>query len=272
MCYTKNCYENCISKKFLIPAKLWQEIEKIISTMPLVAQTGRPPLELNRGINGIYFLLKTGIHWNAIPRCFGSSSAIHRLFQKLVELEFFRKFWTQEVKQYDLIHGLNLEKQAGDCAHRKSPLGCEKTGKSPVDRRKLGTKVSTISESNGIVIGLAIGSSNQHDSKLFHETILSIPKSLKQPVYKEIHLDSAYDSVEIRTILFNHSYIPKIAPNQRRKKIRPSNPLGYCRWFIEPVHSWMNRFRSIYIRYCKRALNYLSLAQFAVSIIIFNKI
>lgn len=272
MCYTKNCYENCISKKFLIPAKLWQEIQKIISTMPLVAQTGRPPLELDRGINGIYFLLKTGIHWNAIPRCFGSSSAIHRLFQKLIEFGFFQQFWAHEIEQYDIIHGLNLSKQAADCAHRKSPLGCEKTGKSPVDRRKLGTKLSTISESNGIVIGIAVGSSNQHDSKLLHDTILSIPKSIKQPTYKEMNLDSAYDSTESRIVLFNHYYVPKIAPNKRRKKIRPPNPLGYCRWFIEPVHSWMNRFRAIYVRYCKRANNYLSLAQFAVAVITFNKI
>ena len=144
--------------------------------------------------------------------------------------------------------------------------------KVPLTGEKLGTKLSTISESNGVVIGIAVGSSNQHDSKLLHETIVSIPKSIKQPIYKEINLDAAYDSAEVRAVLFNHYYVPQIAPNQRRKKVRPPNPLGYCRWFIEPVHSWMNRFRAIYIRYCKRAHNYLSLAQFAAAVITFNKI
>jgi len=273
MCHTKNCYEICINNNFLIPKKLWNNVEEIISKLPLKAKTGRPSLNLKRGINGIYYLLKTGIHWKALPRCFGSTSAVHRLFQSLIQLNFFQQLWYNELKFYNQIHGLNLERQAIDCSHKKSPLaGCEKTGKSPVDRRKLGSKISVLSESKGVVIGLAIGSSNQHDSTLFLETLLSVPKFLQQPRYKEMNLDSAYDSTEVRTILFNWSYVPKIALNQRRKSVRPPNPLGYCRWFIEPVHSWMNRFRSIYVRYCKYVRNYLGLAQFTVAINIFNKI
>lgn len=272
MSHTKDCYESCINRAFLISNALMQEIEEIVPKISLNAKTGRPPLKFKRALNGVYYLLKTGIHWKAIPRCFGSSSAIHRFFQKLVSINFFEEFWIHELAHYDAQHGLNLKIQAMDCAHRKSPLGSEKAGISPVDRRKFGSKISALSEANGIVIGLALGPSNQHDSKLFIETLLSVPKSIKQPYYKEMHLDSAYDSQEVKTALFNLYYVPKIAPNQRRKKIRPANPVGYCRWFIEPVHSWMNKFRSIFVRYCKRAKNYLALAQFAVSIITFNKI
>lgn len=271
MCYTKNCYEICINTAFLIPKKLWGKIEEIIPKLLLNAKTGRPPLDFKRGLNGIYYLLKTGVHWKALPRCFGSTSAIHRFFQKLVKVNFFRELWIVEIEEYSEIHGLSLTKQAMDCAHRKSPIGCEKSGMSPVDRRKLGSKISVLSESNGIIIGLAIGSSNQHDSKLFVETLLSIPKSLKQPYYKEMHLDSAYDSGLVRTALFNCNYIPKIAPNKRRKKEQPPNPLGYSRWFIEPVHSWMNKFRAIFVRYLKYAANYLAFAQFASAVMIFNK-
>jgi len=273
MRYTKNCYLVCINKKFLMPQQLWKDCEKILAKLPLNASTGRPRLDIERGINGIYYLLKTGVHWQALPRCFGSSSAVHRLLQNLSELGFFRELWTDEIKNYDRIHGLNLTKQAMDCAHKKSPLaGCEKTGKSPVDRRKLGSKISTVSESHGVIIGLAIGASNQPDSTLFLETLSSIPKSLEQPHYKEMHLDAAYDTENVKTILFNWYYVPKIAPNQRRKAVKPPNPLGYCRWFIEPVHAWMNKFRSIYVRYSKKVKNYLALSQFTAAIINFNKI
>lgn len=272
MCHTKSCYEICINKNFLIPKRLWKDIKEIISELSLNAKTGRPQLNTERALNGIYYLLKTGVHWKALPRCFGSSSAIHRFFQKLVSLSFFERIWVYELKQYNKVHGLNLEKQAMDCAHRKSPIGCEKSGKSPVDRRKLGSKLSVVSESKGVIIGLALGSSNQHDSTLFVETLLSIPKSLTQPVYKEMNLDSAYDSESVRTALFNLYYIPKIAPNKRRKKVKPTNPVGYSRWFIEPVHSWMNKFRTIFVRYTKLAKNYLALAQFTAAIVNFNKI
>jgi putative transposase len=272
MCYTNNCYQTCINKNFLISKKYWKDCEKIIAELPIKSKTGRPQLDIKRGLNGIYYLLRTGMHWKALPNCFGSSSAIHRLFQKLIQFGFFEQLWNDEIEKYDKKHGLNLEKQAMDCSHKKSPLGREKTGKSPVDRGKSGSKISVLSEKNGIIIGLAIGASNQNDNCLFLETLLSVPQFLKLPYYKEMHLDSAYDSVEIKTILFNKYYIPKIAPNKRRKAIRPPNPLGYTRWFIEPVHAWLGKYRAIFTRYCKSAKNYLSLTQFAAASVTFNKI
>ena len=273
MCHTKNCYEICINKYFLLSKKVWKDAKEIISKLPLNAKTGRPLINIKRAINGIHYLLKTGIPWKALPRCFGSSSAVHRLFQRLVTLNFFEHLWTNELINYDKMHGLNLGTQAMDCAHKKNPLaGCEKSGKSPVDRGKLGSKLSVLSDSKGIIIGLAVGSGNQHDSTLFLDTLKSIPKIVKQPFKKEMHLDSAYDSQEIRTILFNFYYVPKISLNQRNRKKPLSNPLGYSRWFIEPVHSWMNRFRAVFVRYSKYSRNYLALAQFAAAIITFNKI
>lgn len=273
MCHTKNCYKTCINKRFLLLKTLWKTTKEIISKLSLNAKTGRPLLNIERALNGIYYLLKTGIPWNALPRCFGSSSAIHRLFQRLIAVGFFQQLWTNELVNYDKIHGLSLDKQAMDCAHKKNPLaGCEKSGKSPVDRGKLGSKLSVLSDSKGVIIGLAVGSGNQHDSTLFFDTLKSIPKILKQPLRKEMHLDSAYDSQEVRTILFNSYYIPKISPNRRNRKEPLPNPLGYSRWFIEPVHSWMNRFRAIFVRYSKYSNNYLGFAQFAAAAIISKKI
>lgn len=269
---TYNCYKNCIEKNALMPDAIVAEAKDILSQLPVKLKLGRPSLDQERMLQGIYYLLKNGIPWKALPRCFGSASAIHRFFQKLVRVGFFKILWTMEIEKYDQIHGLNLSMQAMDSSHRKSPLGNQKTGNNPVDRRKQGTKLSVLSERNGIILGMAVGASNQHDSKLFFETLESVTTSIQQPYYKEMYLDSAYDSEEIKTILFNRYYVPKIAPNQRRRRVKRSNPLGYCRWFIEPVHSWMNRFRSIFVRYCKYAANYLALAQFAVAAIISNKI
>jgi putative transposase len=255
-----------------MPEELLNESLKIVSTLLINAKTGRPRLAIERALNGIYYILKTGVQWNALPHCFGSSAAVHRLFQELVNANFFEQLWSEILRAYEAKNGLQLKQQAMDCSYRKSPLGCEKSGKSPVDRGKLGTKISVISDSKGVIIGLAVGSGNQHDSTLFLETLSSIPKFLKQPQYKEMHLDSAYDDELTRTILFNSYYIPKIAPNKRNSKIERYNPLGYSRWFIEPVHAWMNKFRSIFVRYYKSAKNYLAQAQFAAATIIFNRI
>ncbi len=79
----------------------------------------------------------------------------------------FKDLFDDQVRQYDEIHGLSLDKQSIDCGHRKSPLSKDKSGNSPVDRRKMGTKISVIAQKHGVILGLAIGGSNQPDHELF---------------------------------------------------------------------------------------------------------
>jgi len=271
MCDGK-CYKSCINKAFLLSETLLMHAQEIVIDLNIKSRVGRPPINFVQGLNGIYYLLRTGMMWKALPRCFGSTSAVHRLFQKLRLNGFFRKLWYAELQRYDEIHGLDLEIQAGDCAHIKAPLGQEKTGKSPVDRRKLGTKRSIIVDKKGIVIGVALSSGNRHDSQLFKDSIQSIPSFLPQPAYKEMHLDSAYDSKQIRVILFNFYYVPKISKNKRNSKAKIIQLTEKKRWVVEGAHSWMNRFRRLLIRFEKLASNYLALMQFSFSITIFNRL
>lgn len=272
MCEVKNCYQTCIRKEFLLDEKMLKHAKEIVIKLKIKSSFGRPPIDFVAGLNCIYYLLKTGIQWKALPRCFGSSSAVHRFFQKLRAAKFFEILWHKELQEYDAICGLNLEIQAGDCAHIKAPLGQEKTGKSPVDRRKLGTKRSIIVDKNGVAIGCALGGGNQHDSKLFEASIRSIPTCIKQPFNKEMHLDSAYDSKSIRVVLFNYGYVPKITKNKRNSKMPVPVKTEKKRWVVESAHSWMNRFRRLLIRFEKRAENYLALMQFALSITTCRKI
>lgn len=273
MCKTENCYQECINQNFLMPQKLLSHAKEIVSKLKTKASAGRPGIELDRGLNGIFYVLRTGIQWNALPRCFGSDSSVHRLFQHLRDLKFFEQLWYKELHEYDAKHGLKLAVQAGDCSHIKAPLGQEKTGHSPVDRRKLGTKRSIIVEGNGIVIGCALGAGNNHDSTLFAASIRSIPLFLKQPYYKEMHLDSAYDSKRTHVILFNYYYVPRVTPNPRNTKslVRPIKS-EKKRWIVESAHSWMNRFRRLLVRFEKKASNYFALMQFSLSITTFNKL
>ena len=272
MCLNEFCYKTCINKAFLIDDELLKHSQEIVVKLHIKSSVGRPPVEFETGLNGIYYLLKTGIQWKALPNCFGSSSAVHRLLQKLRALNFFEFLWHKELQEYDASHGLDLEVQAGDCSHIKAPLGQEKTGKSPVDRRKIGTKRSIIVEQNGIAIGCALGGGNQHDSKLFEVSARSIPTFLTQPYYREMHLDSAYDSKSIRVILFNLGYVPKISKNRRRSKRAMPEKTEKKRWIVESAHSWMNRFRRLLVRFEKIASNYLSLMKFALAVTTFNKI
>lgn len=75
----------------------------------------------------------------------------------------------------------------------------------------------------------------RHDSQLFAATINSIDESIDRPRNQKIPFDSAYDSVDVRTGLFNNNYLSRIIPNKRNSKEtkvdhypRAKNALG-CR-------------------------------------------
>lgn len=272
---TKPCYLTCIPKKYRISENVLKQAEKIVAEKDKNKKAGRPPIDSRRALSGIYYILRTGAQWNALPQCFGSCSAVHRYFQYLVRIDFFTDLWTAEIYEYDEQKGLDMKNQSADCAQTKAPLGGLATGPSPVDRAKRGSKRSVIVEGNGIPIGLAVGGANIHDSKLFCETLKSIPNNLEKPQAQKMRLDAAYDSEEVRTGLFNSNYLPRIAPNQRRKSKPKNNPYAdepKLRWVVERSHSWANRFRRILIRWEKKMPNFVGMLQFCFAITISGKL
>ena len=103
------CYQTCINKDFLLNKGLERHAQEIIAELNFKSRVDRPSIDFVRGLNGIYYILRTGIIWKALPFCFCSSSAVNRLFQKLRHLGFFKKLWHKELQLYDRIHGLKLE-------------------------------------------------------------------------------------------------------------------------------------------------------------------
>jgi hypothetical protein len=42
------------------------------------------------------------------------------------------------------------------------------------------------------------------------------------------------------------------------------------RWVVERTHSWMNRFRGILIRWCKKPENYIAMLHFALALMTYR--
>ena len=127
-------------------------------------------------MDAIFFVLRTGCHWNALNATgICSSSAAHRRFQEWTSAGVFVTLWAQGLQEYDELKGLDWEWSAMDGAMTKAPLGGERTGKNPTDRGKLGTKRSLLVEANGVPVGLAVEGANRHDKKVAEATLESIP-------------------------------------------------------------------------------------------------
>jgi transposase len=97
---------------------------------------GRPPLEARKVLEAIFYVLRTGIQWKALPKDFCASSAVHRYFRFWCEQGFFKALWAAGLAAYDETEGIQWEwLSAGGCM-TKAPVARETVGKNPTDRGK----------------------------------------------------------------------------------------------------------------------------------------
>jgi transposase len=120
-----------ISDEWRIPDKLWERIEPLLPKVRRSKKGGRPPVPFRQVMDGIFYVLRTGCQWKAVPPEFGSGSTLHRRFQQWVKRGVFRKLWRNGLLEYDELKGIQWDWQSIDGAMTKAPLGGEKDGPKP---------------------------------------------------------------------------------------------------------------------------------------------
>jgi putative transposase len=114
------------SKFHEIPDSLWERIDLVLPIYEASPRGGRPRLPLRKVVTGILYVLATGCQWKAMPREFGSGSAIHAYFQEWAESGVFEELWQLALAEYDVLKGIDWKWQSLDGALTKAPLGGEK--------------------------------------------------------------------------------------------------------------------------------------------------
>jgi transposase len=137
------------TKPWSVSDELWNRIEPLVprgstrdphKSYQRKPGGGRKPLPDRQAFEGIVFVLRTGIQWNALPARFGSSSAVHRRFLHWERCGLFRQIWQAGLAEYDGMHGIAWEWQSVDGALHKAPLALECVGPNPTDRGKKWTQ------------------------------------------------------------------------------------------------------------------------------------
>ena len=115
-----------VDASFRMPDSMWNRIEGLLPKFRRSRKGGRPRAEWRPVIDGIFYVLRTGCQWSALPREFGSKSTVHRYFQLLVRKGIFHQLWIAALEEYDDLKGIDWEWQSMDGAMTKAPLGGEK--------------------------------------------------------------------------------------------------------------------------------------------------
>ena len=121
-----------------IPDSLWERIAPLLPVYKTSCKGGRPRLDLRKIVTGIFYVFRTGCQWKAMPREFGSGSAIHAYFQEWTENGVFEKFWQRALNEYDELKGIQWRWQSMDGAMTKAPLGGEKNREESHGSRQTG--------------------------------------------------------------------------------------------------------------------------------------
>lgn len=135
-------------------------------------------------------------------------------------------------------------------------------------------KRSVLTEGHGVPIGLAIDGANRHDMKLVRATLTSLVVARPEPTQQQpqgMCLDKGYDYDEVRAILTEFGFTAHIR-SRSEEAHELAAEAGKCarRWVVERTHSWMNRFRRLFVRWEKKPEHYLAFLHFACALIAFR--
>jgi transposase len=114
-----------------IPDELWARIEPLLPPKEPQPKGGRPWIPDRQAMDGIFYVLRTGCQWKALPRTIGAASTVHDRFQQWVKAGVFRRLWEAGLLEYDALKGIDWEWQAMDGAMTKAPLGGKRYWSQP---------------------------------------------------------------------------------------------------------------------------------------------
>jgi putative transposase len=259
-----------------IPDVLWSIISGILGQAYPRKTVGRSRACFRKILNGIIYRMRTGAHWNMLPKEFGDDSTMHRWFQQWCRDELMVKIWSVLASECSELGGVHWEWQAADGRMGKARFGGDKIGRNPTDRGKPGTKISILTDRMGGPLGVVAAGANVHDTKLLADTLAAVILERPQPTPENpqhLCLDKGYDNPTGHHAAAERNYTTHIRRIGEEKLDEATNKTYPARrWVVERTLAWLSKCRAILIRYDRNWQNYLGLIQLACSLFWFRRL
>lgn len=189
----------------LVPDALWERIEPLLPKPRRrnrhVQYAGRKRTEPRKVVNGIVFVLRTGVPWRALPATsdFPSGYTCRLWLLRWHRAGVWSRLSRLLLAELRARGRLRFTHAAVDSVSQRAPGGGRKTGKNPVDRAKPGTKHHVLTEANGIPLAVILTGANRHDVTQLLPLIESVPPIAGRPGRPrrrpdELYADRGYDS------------------------------------------------------------------------------
>lgn len=240
---------------------------------PVGPKGGRPPVSNYVVLKVLWYVLTTGCRWRDVPLDMGCCGETARM-----RLERWEANGVWARVQTDMLRLLRKDgKLEQDTAIVDGVLvrahgGGEKTGASPVDRRKRGSKYTLMVDKTGVPLAIRIAAANASEHTqilpILVEQFPAVGGKPGRPTTKpdDVYADAGYDNKSTRAILQWLGITPHIPKRGRQH----GSGLGKVRWVVERSIGWVKGLRRLRVRYDRKATIIDAWATLAVSVINFR--
>ena len=193
----------------LLSNELWERLEPLIPKPRRknrhVQYAGRKPCEARRVVNGILFVLRTGVPWRLLPATsdFPSGHTCRRRLRRWHKAGIWQRLFATLLAELQRTHQIDWYRALVDSSSLRAPCGGTKTGPNPTDRRKRGSKHHLLTDARGIPLAVILTKANRHDvTQLIPllDKVPAIPRKRGPPRTRpdQVQGDRAYDSEPLR--------------------------------------------------------------------------
>ncbi len=260
--------------KAMVSDKLWEEIKPLLPLHASRPRGGRPPSSDRAALEGILYVLRSGIPWELLPAVFGvCGMTCWRRLRDWQACGVWNQLHERILAQLQRADKMDWDRACVDSTSVRATKGGEEVGPSPTDRRKASTKHHLAVEGHGYPIAECISAGNINDCQLLEVLIDTVPlvrgkrgHPRRRP--RKLHADKAYDHAKCRRALLRRGITPRIA----RRGIESSEHLGRYRWVVERTIAWLKSFRRLRVRDERRADIHLAFLILACAIICLDQL
>jgi transposase len=239
---------------------------------PVGPKGGRPRISHRIALKVIWFVLVSGCRWQDVPPEMGCSGrTAHRRLRAWEELGVWDRLHADLLRLLRQADKLDPDVVIVDGVIVRAFGGGERTGPSPVDRRKPGTKHTLLVDRHGVPLAIRTAPANASDHTQIIPLVLDFPRvggKAGRPKERpdEAYADRGHDSDPTRGLL---AWLG-IEPHIGRRGSPHGSGLGKVRWVVERTISWLKGLRRLRARYDRLGVIQEAWNTLAASVICFR--
>ena len=209
---------------------------------------GRPrKIDIDEAIEIVLDLVQSGIQWRRVKSNSVSYVTIHKHAMKWFNANVVKDAYTVVLRWYRRFHPAKY--YCIDSTMTKNQYGHDCVGRNPTDRGRKATKVSTITDHNGVTLSLLSTPANIPDVSLLAQTLNNCMENLER---LELFADKGYCSRSNSRCCTSFGLLDRIS----RRKAKTMRRANSKRCVIECSYSWIDKSRRLLMRFEKYVNTY----------------